>query len=150
MVELDRDCGPWGPWGKQRNKLFEELKELLISAPVGVAEIGKDQRHIVSDDIDSNRLPGQLWRAVKVAGGAKDLGEKPCPSSYVLQGWGAYQLANAISVDPAKGWELGRAFSSQASDLGLAAEEFDAKGPRAKIRRVAEGATSAEQISQCP
>ena len=140
---------------EQRNKLFEELKELLIFAPSDLAELRTDQLHIATDDPDSNRLPGQLWRAAKVTGGAKDLAgaghrRLGCPSSYVLQGWAAYQLANAISADSAKNCELGRTFLSQASDLGLSAEECETMGPREKIRRIADGATSAEQISQFP
>ena len=87
---------------EQLKKLFEELNEILIFSPTDLAEQGKDQLDIVSDDTDSNRLPGQLWRAVKVAGGSKDLAERPCPSAYVPQGWGARQLARAISADSAK------------------------------------------------
>ena len=83
-----------------------------------------------------------------MSNGAKDLAGRPRPSSYVLQGWGARQLANAISADSAEDCDLGRVFSSHAADLGLSAEECDAVGPREKIRRVAEGATPAEQISQ--
>ena len=53
---------------EQRNKLFEELDDILIFAPSDLAELGKDQLHIVPEYPQSNRLPGQLWRAVKVAG----------------------------------------------------------------------------------
>ena len=60
----------------------------------------------------------------------------------------ARQLVNAIAANSAKESEIGRAFSSPAADLGLSAELRDAMGPREKIRRVAEGAASAEQISQ--
>ena len=66
-----------------------------------------------------------------------------------LQRWDAYQLANAISADSAKDFELGRTLSSYASELGLSAEECDPMGPREKLRRIADGATSSEQISQC-
>ena len=87
-----------------------------------------------------------------MSNGAEDLSVRPCPSAYVLQGWGAHQLASAISADSAKistgGRELGRTFSSQAADLGLSAEDCGAIGPREKIRRVAESATSTEKISQ--
>ena len=120
---------------EQRNKLFGELNDILIFAPSDLAELGKDQLHIVSDDPDSNRLLGQLWGAVKVSNGAKDLEGGPCPSSYVLQGWGARQLANAISADSAKECELGRACSSHAADLGLSVEECDEMGPREKSGR---------------
>ena len=113
---------------ERRKKLFEELNDILIFSPTDLAETGKDQIHIVSDDPDSNRLLGQLWRAVKVASGSKDLAERPCPSAYVLQGWGAHQLARAISADSAEESELGRAFSSQAAELGLSAEDCDIKG----------------------
>ena len=85
-----------------------------------------------------------------MATGAKGLAERPRLSSYVLQGWDAYQLANAVSADSAKDCELGRAFLSRASDLGLSAEERDAMGPREKIRRVADGATSAGKVPQFP
>ena len=40
---------------EQWNKLFEELNEILIFAPEGLAELGKGQLHMVSDDPDSNR-----------------------------------------------------------------------------------------------
>ena len=62
---------------EQWNKLFEELSDILISAPEYLAELGKDRLHIVSDDPDSNRLIGQLWRAAKVPGGGKELAERP-------------------------------------------------------------------------
>ena len=136
--------------GEQWFELFEEPKELSIFAPSDLAELGKDQLHIVSGDPDSNRLLGQLWGEAKVAGGVQDLAERPCPSPYVQQRWDAYVLAYAISADSAKNCEPGRAFPSHASDLGPSAGECDATGPREKIRRVAEGATSAEQISQFP
>ena len=133
---------------EQWGNLFEELNDILILSPSDLAELGEDQLHIVSDDPDSNRLLGQLWRAAKVASGPKDLAERPCPSAYVLQGWGARQLANAISADSAKASELGRAFSSQAAELGLSAEDCDGMGPREKMGKAAENATSTEQISQ--
>ena len=80
------------PW---RN-CFEELKEIRIFAPSDPEELGKDQHLIVTEDPQSNRLLGQLWRAAKAAGGARDLAERPCPPTHGAQGWGAYQLANAI------------------------------------------------------
>ena len=43
---------------EQWGKLFEELNEILIFAPEDLAELGRDQLHIVSDDPDSNRLLG--------------------------------------------------------------------------------------------
>ena len=86
---------------EQWRKLFEELNEIPIFAPEDLAELGKAQLHIVSEDPDSKRLLGQLWRAVRVSGGDKELAERPRPSSYVLQGWGARQLARAISADSA-------------------------------------------------
>ena len=124
-------------WGgrtseEQWNKFFQELNDVLTFAPTHLAELRGDQLHIVSDDPDSNRLLGQLRRAAKVAGGPKDLAERPCPSAYVLQGWGAHQLANAISADSVKESELGRAFPSQAAELGLSAEDCDGMGPREK------------------
>ena len=67
-----------------------------------------------------------------MSNGAKDLAERPRPSAFVLQSWGAYQLANAISAVSAKEGEIGRAFSSQAASLGLSAEDCDATGPREK------------------
>ena len=100
---------------EQREKLFEELREASIFAPSDLAELGRDQLHEVTQDPHSNSLLGQLWGAAKVAGGAKDLSERLCPSTYVLQGWGAYQLANAISAGSAKDSELGSACSSYAS-----------------------------------
>ena len=135
---------------EQWKKLFEELNDILIFSPSDLAELGEDQLHIVSDDPDSNRLLGQLRRAAKVASGPKDLAERPCPSAYVLQGWGAHQLTNAISADAVKESELGRAFPSQAAELGLSAEDCDGMGPREKMRKVAANATSTEQISQFP
>ena len=89
-----------------------------------------------------------MWRAAKVAGGPKELAGRPCPSAYVLQGWGAHELANAISADSAKDSELGRAFSAQATELGLSPDDCDGMGPREKMRKVAENATSTEQISR--
>ena len=83
---------------------------------------------MVSEGQQSNRLLGQLWSAVKVAGGAKELAERPCPSTYVLQGGGAYQLAKGISADSAKDPELGRTFSSYASELGFSADEWLRRG----------------------
>ena len=65
-----------------------------------------------------------------------------------MQGWGARQLARAISADSAKESELGRASSSQAAELGPSADGCDDVGPREEMRRVAENATSTEQISQ--
>ena len=132
---------------EQWNKLFEELNGILLFAPGDLAELGKDQLHIVSDDPDSNRLLGQLWRAVRVSGGGKELAGRPCPSSYVLRGWGARRLARAISADSAKESELGRVFPAQATELGLSADDCDELGPREKIRRVAENASSTDQIS---
>ena len=132
---------------EQWTKLFEELNEILIFSPDDLMELRKDQLHIVSDDPDSNRLLGQLWRAVKVAGGAKELAERPCPSSFVLQGWDAHQLARAISADSAKESELGRAFLDRAQELGFSAEECDTTGPREKLRRLAENGSSTDQIS---
>ena len=129
---------------EQWRKLLAELKEILIFTRGDLAELGKVQLHIVPEGPQSNRLLGQLWRAAKVAGGAKELAERPRPSTYVLQGWGDYQLANAISADSAKDSELGRTFSPYATELGLSAEECDSLGPREKPRRVAGGATSSE------
>ena len=131
-------------------QLSKELNDVLIFSPIDLSGLGKDRLHIVSKDPDSNRLLGQLWRAAKVASGSRDLAGRPCPSAYVLQGWGARQLANAVSADSAKESELGRALSSQAAELGLSAEDCDGMGPRAKMRKVAENATSTEQISQFP
>ena len=112
MAELNIYCVFGGrDTEEQRNKLSEELNVILIFAPNDLAALGKDQLHTVSDDRDSNRLRGHLWRAARVASGAEDLAERPRPSSFVLQGWDAYQLANAISADSAKDCELGRAFS---------------------------------------
>ena len=132
---------------EQWAKLFEELNDILIFSPTDLAELGKDQLHVVSDDPDSNRLLGRLRRAAKVAGGSKDLTERPCPSAYVLQGWNAHQLARAISADSAKDSELGRAFSSQEAELGLSPDDCDRMGTMEKMRKVAENATSTEQIS---
>ena len=126
--------------------LFEELSDILIFVPNDLAELGKDQLHIVSDDPDSTRLVGQLWGAAKVSNGAKELAEPPRLPAYVLQGWGAHHLANATSADSAKESELGRTFSSQGADRGLSAEECDATGPRGKIRRLADGATSTADL----
>ena len=133
---------------EQWSKLFAELNEILIFSPDDLSELRQDQLHIVSDDPVSNRLLGQLWRAVKTSGGAKELAERSEPSSFVLQGWDAHQLARAISADSAKESELGRVFLAQAEELGLSAEECDTTGPREKLRRIAESATSVEQISQ--
>ena len=96
----------------------------------------------------SNRFLGQLWRAAEVAGAAKGLAGRPCPPTYVLQVWGARRLANAISADPAEDSGIRKTFSSYASELGLSAEECDSMGPREKLRRIAGGANSSEQISQ--
>ena len=120
---------------EQWTKLFAELNEILIFSPDDLSELRKDQLHIVSDDPVSNRLLGQLWRAVKAAGGTKELAERPGPSSFVLQGWGARQLARAISADSAKESELGRAFMAQATELGLSAEDCDSAGPRKSSER---------------
>ena len=142
-------AGPGGRATEEHwNKRFEVLNEILIFAPSDLAELGTYQPYIGSDDPDSNRLLGQLWGAAKEASGAEDLADRPRPSSFALQGWDAYQLANAISADSAKDCELGRASSPHASALGLPLEGCDATGPREKIRRLAEGATSAGQISQ--
>ena len=84
---------------------------------------------------------------MKVAGGTKELAERPGPSPFVLRGWGARQLARAISADAAKESELGRAFLAQAGELGLSADECDNMGPRDKLRRISETANSVEQIS---
>ena len=135
---------------EQWRKLLGELKEILILAPSDLAELGEHQLHIVSEDPQSNRLLGQLWRAAEVAGGAEELAERTCPSTYVLQGWDAYELANATSADSAKDSELGRTFSPCASELGLSAEQCDSMGPKEKPRRVAGGATSSGQISRLP
>ena len=132
---------------EQRGKFFEELNDILIFSPSDLAELGKDRPHIVPDDPDSNRLLGQLRRAVKVASGSKVLAGRPRPSAAVLQGWDAHQLARAISADSAKASELGRSLTSQAAELGLSAEDCAGMGPREQMRRVAENATSAEQIS---
>ena len=69
----------------------------------------------MSEGPQSNRLLGQLWRAAKVAVGARELAGRPCPSTYVLQGCDAYQLANAISADSAKDSELGRTFLTESA-----------------------------------
>ena len=87
---------------EQWDKLFGELDDVLIFTPNDLADFGKDQLHILPGDPDSNRLLGQLWRAVKVSNGARGLAERPCPSSNVLQGWDASQLADAISADSAR------------------------------------------------
>ena len=87
---------------------------------------------------------------MKASGGEKELAERPRPSSYVLQGWGAHQLARAISADSAKESDLGRVFPAQAAELGLSADDCGELGPGEKIRRVAENASSTEQISQFP
>ena len=132
---------------EQWNKPFEELNGILIFSPENLSELRKDQLHIVSGDPDSNRLLGQLRRAVKVSRGGKELAGRPRPSSFVLQGWGARRLARAISADSAKESEPGRAFLAQAAGLGLSADDCDDAGAREKIRRVAENASSTEQIS---
>ena len=110
------------PSEEQRRRLSEELRGIPIFAPSDLAELGEDQVHIATEDLQSGRLLGQLWKAAKVAGGAEGLAGRPCPSTYALQGWGANQLANAISADSAKDPELGRTFSSHASELGLSAK----------------------------
>ena len=42
------------------NKLFSELAEMLICAPIDLAELRADQLHIISEDPASNRLLGQI------------------------------------------------------------------------------------------
>ena len=76
--------------------------------------------------------------AVSEAGGGSD---------FFTQGWGAHQLARAISADSAKESELGRAFLAQAEELGFSVGERDTTGPREKLRRIAENGSSVEQIS---
>ena len=99
---------------EQLEKLVKKRRGILIFAPSDFAELGKDQLRIATEYPQPNRLLGQLWGAVKVAGGAGDLAERPCPSTYVLQDWDAYQLANAISAHSAKDSEIDRTPSSYA------------------------------------
>ena len=96
--------------GEQWNKLFEELNDILTFAPNDPAGRGTGQLHIVSDDPVSDRLLGRQCRAARVSNWAKGLAERPFPSAYVLQRWGAHQLASAIAADPAKESDRGRAF----------------------------------------
>ena len=56
-----------------RNKLFEELRELLIFSPGDLAQLRARRLPLISENPESIRLLGQLRRAVKVAEGATDL-----------------------------------------------------------------------------
>ena len=96
----------------------------------------------------SNRLPGQLWIAVKASGVAKDFSERADPSIYVCRGWDAFQLAGAVAADPAGGSEFGRSSSALAAELGLTMGGCGLMGSRAKLAKVAEDACSMEQIAQ--
>ena len=130
-------------------RLFKELKELLISAPSNLAELGAARLRIVSVHEEPNRLPGRLWGAVKAPGGAKAFSERWGPSAYICKGRGALRMAGAATADPAGRSEFGRAFATRAAEFGLTREECDSLGPRANLRKVAEGACSPDQIILC-
>ena len=93
-------------------------------------------------------MPAQLWRAVKASGGAEAFGERSGPSVYICKGWGAVQKAGAVTADSAESSEFGRVFSYRAAELGFTREKCDSLGPGAKLRKVAEGACSLDQINQ--
>ena len=146
MAESHCDC--WPQWRGVRRTVEKALRRARGNSDFRANRPFRacgGQLLIVSEGPRSNRVPGQLWRAAKAAGGARGLAERPCPSPYVLQCRCAYQLANAISADSAKDSELGRTSSSYASELGLLAEVCDSIGPREMLRML-----RSEQISQFP
>ena len=67
---------------ESRNKLVAELGELLICAPRDLAGLEADQLHIVSDNAESNRLLGQLWRAAEASGDIGDFRERANPPTF--------------------------------------------------------------------
>ena len=122
--------------------LFAGPCELLILIPADLAELRTDQLHIVSVSKESNGLLDQLWRAVRAPGGAKNCAERTVSSIYVCGGWDASQIAGVVTVASAEESEFGRSFSSHAAELGLTLEEGDPGGPRAKLRKKVETASS--------
>ena len=129
------------------NRLFSALTGLPIFARSDLAELAAGQLHIASDNGESNPSLGQLWRAVKASGHAKNFSERSDPSARICRRRGAFQLAGAVTADSAESSEFGGSFSSRAAELGLTAAARDSMGPRAKIRRVAENACTLEQIN---
>ena len=147
--DLIATAGPSGRASNEAwNRLSQEPREILICALSDLAELRADQLHFVLELEESSRLHGRLWRAVRAAGDATDFRERSDSSIYIRKGWGAFQLAAAITADSAQGAELGRSFCARAEEPRISMEEGDSIGPQAKLRRVAEGSSSVEQINQ--
>ena len=95
-------CGLTGRASEEAwNRLFAEVKELLIFAPIDLAELEAGRLHIASDSAEPNRLFGQLWRAVKASGDVKYFSGRGNPPIFVRRRWGAFQLAGAVAADSA-------------------------------------------------
>ena len=120
----------------------------MIFAPRDVGDLEADQLRIASDSAEPNRLLGQLWRAGKASGDVRDFGDRRHPSIVARKGWGAFQLASAVTADAAGDSVFGRSLSSHTSEPGLAREKCDSMGPQAKLRKAPESDFSLEQIAK--
>ena len=79
-------------FGRAMDEALRRAQDLLIFVPENLAGLETDQLHAVPDGPQSNRLRGQLWRAMQVAGGSKKLAGGPRPSTLLfsagmLFGW---------------------------------------------------------------
>ena len=75
---------------------------------------------------ESNRLTGQLRRAVRVAGDATDFRGRAGSPHFVARERGAFKLAEAVAAGNASTSEFGKIFPERASQLVLAWGECEA------------------------
>ena len=108
------------------NELSKKLHEMLIFSSEDLAQLGARQLHLISGNPESNRLTGQLRRAVRVAGDTTDFRGGAGSPHFVTRERGAFKLAEAVAAGNASTSESGKIFSERASQLVLAWGECEA------------------------
>ena len=121
---------------------------MRVPDPYDLSEVGLHQVRLSSGNQGLNRLLGKLWKPANSPGGARNFLAQHDPCSWVARYWGAPSLADAASADAATAPEIGRLKPGQASQIRVSGEEREASGPRYRIRKVSEAASSIERNSQ--
>ena len=74
------------------NELSKELNGMLILSSDDLAQLGAHQLHLISGNPESNRLMGQLRRAVRVAGDTTDFKGEGGLAAFCRQRTGRFQI----------------------------------------------------------
>ena len=92
-----------GDW----NKFFGELGGMVICVRGDLARVGARHLCVISENLESNQLLGQLWKAAGSPWGATDSLGWNDTSSCVARERGAFKLAGAAAASAAAAPEFG-------------------------------------------